>query len=133
MTPTKKLTPKEAAFVRAYAGEAAGNGAKAAVLAGYAKNSAHVTGSRLLRKANIATALAKVVDAQTQSAVADAAERRELLTGMARSKDEHPVARLKAVDILNKMDGLYVQKHEVSGRLTLEQVLDASRGDGAAA
>lgn len=68
-----------------------------------------------------------------QKTIADAAERRTLLTGMARDTDEQPVARLKAVDILNKMDGLYIQKHEISGKLTLEQVLDASRGDGASA
>lgn len=122
MSFPKKLTPKERRFVTAYIGEAAGNGTKAAILAGYAKKSAAVTASQLLRKPNIAAELTKVVALTEQSTVANAAERRELLTRMARDIEAHPLARLKAVDIHNKMDGLYVQKHDISGGLTFTVV-----------
>jgi phage terminase small subunit len=66
--PSKKLSSKEAAFVDAYLGIAAGNATKAATLAGYAKSSAHVTASRLLRKAHIkakllSTRIEKAADA----------------------------------------------------------------------
>lgn len=52
------LTAREQRFVNAYLGEAAGNGQKAAELAGYAKKSARITASKLLKKANIRAALA---------------------------------------------------------------------------
>lgn len=77
--PTQKLTEKERRFVRAYIGEAAGNGAKAAVLAGYAKNSAKVTASRLLTKANIRAALTvKVSKIEEQSDVTQVRVLKEL-------------------------------------------------------
>lgn len=70
---TKKLTSKETAFVAAYLGGAArGNGAKAAVLAGYAKGSAKVTASRLLRKPNVKLALANFRDGLANQAAAAA-------------------------------------------------------------
>lgn len=52
------LTTREQRFVNAYLGEAAGNGQKAAELAGYAKKSARITASKLLKKANIRAAVA---------------------------------------------------------------------------
>lgn len=52
-----KLNVKESAFVREYLKEQ--HVTKAAIKAGYAEKSAHVTGSRLLKKPNIIEALAK--------------------------------------------------------------------------
>lgn len=96
-------------------GEAAGNGAKAATLAGYAAGSAKVTASRLLTKANVKAAIDTRRSRAIDVAIADQRERRELLTTMARDPEMHPLARLKGVDLLNKMDGLYVVKQEHSG------------------
>ena len=44
-------------FVLAFIGEAAGNGTQAAVMAGYAANSAAVTACRLLRRPDVIGAL----------------------------------------------------------------------------
>jgi len=52
-----KLNVKEAAFVREYLKEQ--HVTKAAIKAGYAEKSAHVTGSRLLKKPNIIEAITK--------------------------------------------------------------------------
>ncbi len=101
--------------MRAYTSEASGNGAKAAALAGYAKANARAQASRLLTKANIRAAIANIEHKAEAASIADARERRELLTTFARNPNEHPLARLRAIDIQNKMDGLYVQKHEHGG------------------
>lgn len=60
----QKLTDKEARFVHAFLGEAAGNAAKAAEIAGYAKSSAKVTACRLLKKEHIKLALVSERDNQ---------------------------------------------------------------------
>lgn len=65
-TAAKKLTSKEQAFIAAYVGEAQQNGAKAAVLAGYAKQSARVTASKLLTKPNIRAEVANKVSQAVQ-------------------------------------------------------------------
>jgi phage terminase small subunit len=106
------LTTKEQRFVREYRVD--GDAANAARRAGYAKASAKVTGCRLLKKPEVAAAIANHESEKANQLIADAAERRELLTGIARS-GKNPVAAIKAVDILNKMDGVYVQKHEHVG------------------
>lgn len=136
MAPQKLTSAqfKVQAFVEAYAGEAEGNGAKAAEIAGYAKgNSAKVTASRLLKRADVRAAIANrqqeianaaaIADAvrreqdeeKRHASIADAAERREVLSTMLRDAAYNPAARVKAADVLNKMDGLYVTKLGVPG------------------
>ena len=73
-----------------------------------------MTGSRLLKKANIKAALRSVTDRHESSDIADADERRQMLTRLAR-RDKSPIVKIKALDVLNRMDGLYVQKHQHTG------------------
>ena len=47
--------------------------------------------------------------------IMDAAERRELLTQFARDEDTGKTDRLRAMDLLNKMDGVYINKTQISG------------------
>ena len=47
--------------------------------------------------------------------IMDAAERRELLTRFARDEDTGKTDRLRAMDLLNKMDGVYINKTQISG------------------
>lgn len=51
-----KLTPKQAMFVAEYLID--GNATRAAIAAGFAENSAHVTGARLLKSPKVAAAIA---------------------------------------------------------------------------
>ena len=41
-----------------------------------------------------------------------AVERRRILTRVARRQRKNPVAAIKAIDVLNRMDGVYIEKHE---------------------
>lgn len=134
------LTEREIKFVDAYTGVAAGNGARAAEMAGYSSKGAKVQAVRLLRRDNVreavanrieqikaleaekANSLAKVEQAVStaeafveRGKIADAVERREILSVVLRSAAEETVDRIRSVDVLNKMDGVYIQKHEHGG------------------
>lgn len=115
MSLPKKLTERERRFVEAFVGEAAGNGAKAACLAGYAKGSAKVTASKLLTKANVRAALTNLQEKAARASIADAVERDEILSKLLRSDAANPLVRIKAISELNKCHGRHVTKHEHSG------------------
>lgn len=104
------LTPKEVAFVREYL--KSGNKTEAYINAGFAcaRASASANAGRLIKKDRVQRALTVGAEVQQSQAIADATERRETLTVMLRDGEAHPIARLKAADILNKMDGLYITK-----------------------
>lgn len=62
--------------------------------------------------------LARIQELQKEStskAVMNATQRKEWLTALIQNKDEATQNKLKAVDILNKMDGEYTEKVQVSG------------------
>lgn len=95
-------------------GAAAGNGTEAARLAGYKGNPKvlAVQSTRLLAKANIQAGLAAQRRILEALSIADASERREILSTIMRSAEAAPVDRTRAIDVANKMDGVYVEKHE---------------------
>lgn len=119
MSDLRPLTERERLFVDAYMGEAQGNGTEAARQTGYrgtAKVLA-VQATRLLSKANVQAALAARRDVLSRQSIADATERREILTTIARSAQSDATARIRAIDVANKMDGAYIEKVEHSGHL----------------
>lgn len=123
-----KLTFKERRFVNAYLGSAAGNGVKAARLAGYqqTEKALRVTASRLLAKANIRAAVSARAARETKASILTADERDEILSAIASGKaDDH--ARIRAISELNKSTGRHSMKSLHEGKLTLEQVLTESR------
>ena len=90
-----------------------GNGTEAYKKAGYkvkSGNAAAVGAAKLLRKAKVQ----KRIEMDSHK-IMDAAERRELLTQFARDEETAKPDRLKAMDLLNKMDGVYINKTQVSG------------------
>lgn len=121
----KPLTERERRFVDAYMGPAAGNGTEAAKLAGYkgAAKVLQVQASRLLSKAIVQSAMSDRRTALASASIADAKERREVLSLILRSGDCDPNARIRAIDCANKMDGVYVEKHELTVTVTLAQLL----------
>ncbi len=89
------LTAKQAAFVAAYL--ETGHIQNAAIKAGYARNGAHVEGSRLLKNPKV---LAKIVAARKQAedaATFTLTEAVNILADIARG-EEHPMARIRAVE-----------------------------------
>lgn len=125
-----KLTSKLISFVEHYTGDCEGNGAKAAEAVGSSKTSAKVMAARWLKRPDVQEAIvnrtAQIVNRREQavnglveaalkadrSKIADAAERREFFTAIMRDPEAWLIARIKAADTLNRMDGEYVQKIE---------------------
>lgn len=53
-------------------------------------------------------------DEAAAAAIMDRQERLETLTAIARDEHMHPKQRMQAIDILNKMDAVYVQRVDAS-------------------
>lgn len=95
-----------------------GNGTEAYKKAGYkvkSDNAAAVGAAKLLRKVKVQQRIAELRSEMDSRKIMDAAERRELLTQFARDEETAKTDRLKAMDLLNKMDGVYINKTQVSG------------------
>ena len=95
-----------------------GNGTEAYKKAGYkvkSDNAAAVGAAKLLRKAKVQQCIAELRSEMDSHKIMDAAERRELLTRFARDEDTGKTDRLRAMDLLNKMDGVYINKTQISG------------------
>ena len=95
-----------------------GNGTEAYKKAGYkvkSDNAAAVGAAKLLRKAKVQQRIAELRSEMDSRKIMDAAERRELLTQFARDEETAKPDRLKAMDLLNKMDGVYINKTQMSG------------------
>jgi phage terminase small subunit len=124
----KKLSEKERRFIDAYLGDCRGNGAAAAVAAGYKPDNARAQASRLLTKANVRAALEAVQAQRTDAAIADANERDRIATAAARDAGADWHIRLKAIGELNKCEGRHSMSVKHSGRISLEDILTESRG-----
>ena len=95
-----------------------GNATEAYKNAGYkvrSDNTAAVCAAKLLRNAKVQSRIAELREELDSHKIMDAAERRELLTQFARDEETAKPDRLKAMDLLNKMDGVYITKTQVSG------------------
>jgi len=95
-----------------------GNATEAYKRAGYKARSDKVAGTaaaRLLGNVGIQQRIVELQSEMDSHKIMDAAERRELLTQFARDEETAKPDRLKAMDLLNKMDGVYITKTQVSG------------------
>ena len=95
-----------------------GNATEAYKRAGYkvrSDNTAAVCAAKLLRNAKVQSRIVELREELDSHKIMDAAERRELLTQFARDEETAKPDRLKAMDLLNKMDGVYINKTQVSG------------------
>ncbi len=95
-----------------------GNATEAYKRAGYKARSDKVAGTaaaRLLGNVRIQRRIVELQSEMDSHKIMDAAERRELLTRFARDEDTGKTDRLRAMDLLNKMDGVYINKTQISG------------------
>ena len=113
-----KLNARQKSFCEFYV--VSGNATDAAIKAGYKEKNARFIGSENLTKANIKEYIEELQEKTKTSRIMTAIERREFLTAMIKNGFVKDTDRLKAVDILNKMDGEYTQKLEVKGELKSE-------------
>ncbi len=94
-----------------------GNATEAYKQAGYkvkTDKAAGVNAARLLGNARIKARLKEIGEQTNTSKVLSIQQRKELLTEFATDSDTAKADRLKAVDILNKMDAVYIQKQDVN-------------------
>ena len=110
-----KLNARQKAFCEYYV--VSGNATEAAIKAGYKEKNARFIGSENLTKANIKEYIEELQEKAKGNRIMTAIERREFLTKMILKEETKDTDRLKAVDILNKMDGEYTQKVEVNGNI----------------
>ena len=118
------LTIKQERFVLEYMKD--GNASRAYREAYDAENmkesSINVNASKLLSDTKIAQRVQELRNKETESAIISIEKRKELLTKFIYDEDTNNA--MKAIEILNKMDGVYVvkQQTEVSGTLGVQKI-----------
>ena len=110
-----KLNARQKAFCEYYV--ASGNATESAIKAGYKEKYAGVNTDKLLKNTNIQKYIEELQEKAKGNRIMTAIERREFLTSMIKDGAVKDTDRLKALDILNKMDGEYTQKVEVNGNI----------------
>jgi len=106
-----KLKPKQARFVREYI-DNGGNATQAAIAAGYAEKNARVIGAQNLTKVNIKEAIRELTEAREKSSGITAEWVRQQIAQIAQKEEAKDQDRLKALDMLAKMLGLYERRDE---------------------
>lgn len=116
------LTSKQKKFVASYTG----NATEAARLAGYSGTDATLAqvGSENLRKPEIAAAIDARETRQTGKLIATREERQAFWTAVLLDVSEAMAMRLKASELLGKSQADFLDRVEVTGKLTLEQLVE---------
>lgn len=77
--------------------------------------SASANAARLLGKDRVRAAYVAlrgvVAESVVGAAIATLEEKRGILTTLARDVGVHPLARIRAIDVDNKVEGVYIEKH----------------------
>ena len=135
-----ELNARQAAFVNHYtSGPTRGNATRSAEAAGYGgtEQALNVTGSRLLSNPKVAAALQGMHEAARTEAIMDLRERKEILTRIARGEITEPKMmgsgdtasvedvcqtkdRIKAIEVLSKIEGDFVTRVETDGPIRIE-------------
>ena len=90
---------------------------KAYRASGYSGRGAVQSAAKLLTNAHISSEVARLRKLAESDSIATVKERKEFLTeGM---RGAHELDRLKSVDILNKMDGVYDDKEKAPPNITV--------------
>ena len=123
---SRGLTPKQAAFCEEYLVDL--NATQAAIRAGYAPKSANTDGPRMLVNAGIQARIAEL-QAERSARVhveADAVLRKLLREADAGDLTEPSTARIRALELLGKHLGMFVDRKIIGIRaLPLEQLNEA--------
>lgn len=109
------MTHRQELFIQEYI--KTGNATHSAIAAGYSKRTARSIGQRLLTYVDIKEAIDRLSKNIAINNIMTAKERQEFLTSLILNNDVKASDKLKAVDLLNKMTGEYIQKVEVNGNV----------------
>ena len=86
---------------------------RSAIKAGYSRRSAYSTGSRLLKNAEIQKYVGEVMNERINSRIADRSERQEFLTTIMRDNEQPTKERLRACELLSRLDGDFINRSSV--------------------
>lgn len=100
------MTARQRKFAEYYA--ESGNATQSAVRAGYSEKYAHTNASKLLNVEEVKEYIRELTEKEQRSRIMSALERQAMLSDIARNNAEGIGARLRAVDILNRMTGIYI-------------------------
>ena len=112
------MTYKQELFIQEYI--KTGNATSSAIKAGYSKKTARAIGQENLTKPALKKRIEELSQKIANNNIMAAKERQEYLTKLINSDYVKVSDKLKALDILNKMTGEYIQKVEVNGELKTE-------------
>lgn len=87
-----------------------------------------VKASELKKNDKVLVRLEELAQKASSDAIMDATERKEWLTKIVKSTYEETKDKLKAVDLLNKMDGTYITKVEVDANVNMTDRLKEVEG-----
>jgi len=127
----KKLTPKQETFAQQYVL----NGGNASLAyresyswQGMSEHALNVEASRTLAHPDISLRIEELRQPMIQEAIANIQERKELLSKAVRkglsNGEMTPKDGLRAVDLLNQMDGLYVTKTESKNAVIVKLIIE---------
>lgn len=113
------MNARQQAFVVAYS--SSGNATESAIKAGYSKKTAYSNGQRLLKKAEIASALAELTAKKMAPIIATAEDRQKFWTDVMNNPDFALKDRLKASELLGKRHGDFLERREIVGSIVIER------------
>ena len=114
-----KLTTKQQRFVDFYDG----NATEACRKAGYkgSKNTLKSVASKNMTKHDIISAIESRERLSKEKAIMDRESRQELWTMIALDINERTDTRLRASELLGKSEGDFIDRHELSGNIAIEE------------
>ena len=107
----KLLTHKQQRFCEEFLVD--GNAAQAAIRAGYSPTCAKQIGAENLTKPDLAAVIAQGRKELTERSEYTAEQTINAIGAIAHDEDEHLGYRLKALELLGKSQGIFVEKHDV--------------------
>ena len=110
-----KLNARQKSFCEFYV--ASGNATESAIKAGYSEKYTNKNVSKIRQNTAVQEYIKELQEKAKTNRIMTAVERREILTEVIKNRNEKLQDRLKALDILNKMDGEYIEKMQLSGQV----------------
>lgn len=110
-----KLNSRQKSFCEYYV--ASGNATESAIKAGYSEKYTNKNVSKIRQNTAVQEYIKELQEKAKTNRIMTAVERREFLTEVIKNGNEKLQDRLKALDILNKMDGEYIEKMQLSGQV----------------
>lgn len=125
MADANTLTEKERIFANEYIKTT--NATQSAIKAGYAENSASVTGSKMLRKPKVRQYIDAVMNERSKNTIATADEVLEYLTKVMNGEEKDAFGldasiadRTKAAELLGKRHMLFTEKVKLDAEIEID-------------